>query len=148
MNQNKNIKIKNAAAAGKNSGDFFFNPQGDFYADNDFYAEEGQLSCDIYQDNESIIVKSTMAGVDPDNLDIAVSNDVLTIRGFRETDEETANDDFLSREIYWGAFSRSIVLPQEVEQKKVQASLKNGVLTIKLPKKYKTTAIKVKQLDD
>ncbi|MFA5905377.1 MAG: Hsp20/alpha crystallin family protein [Desulfobacula sp.] len=114
----------------------------------DWFSGEGQLSCDVYQTADSIIVKSTIAGVDQKNLDISVSNDILTIRGFREMNEEVADEDFFSRECYWGSFSRSIVLPQEIDSKKVSANLKNGILTIKLPKKYKTTSIKIRQSND
>ncbi len=124
---------------------FLFSRNSQSVSDEDgWLLGEGQLSCDVFQTPESIVVKSTMAGVDPKNLDIVISNDVLTIRGFREMEEEIDEADFYSRECYWGSFSRSIVLPQEVEQKKVKASLKNGILTIELPKKYKTTSIKVR----
>ena len=116
----------------------------------DWFAEdyEGQLSVDVYQTKDKIIVKSTIAGVKPDDLEIYIHNDLLTIRGFREEDTEVKESDFYSREIYWGSFSRSIVLPQEVDQNNVEAELKNGVLTIRLPKKYKSTSIEVKQLDE
>lgn len=127
--------------------DNFFNTDGDI-SNNDWFSGEAQLSCDVFEDKENIIIKSTMAGVDPKNLEISVSNDLLTIRGFRETDEEVDEKSYYSRECYWGAFSRSIVLPQEVDQKGIKASLKNGVLTVKLPKKYKTTSIKIKRLHD
>jgi len=110
------------------------------------WSGEAQLSCDVYQDKNNIIIKATMAGVDPKNLDIAVTNDLLTIRGFRELDEEVTDDNYYSRECYWGAFSRSIVLPQEVDQKNIKANLKNGILTVKLPKKYQTSSIKVRQI--
>ncbi|MFA5029892.1 MAG: Hsp20/alpha crystallin family protein [Patescibacteria group bacterium] len=129
------------------SSDFFLSPHEPHLEENIFNGE-GQLSCDIYQDRDHVIVKSTMAGVDPKNLDISVSNDLLTIRGYREMEEEVGDNDFYFREIYWGSFSRSIVLPQEVDHAKVQATLKNGVLTVKLPKKYKSASIKVKNLND
>lgn len=127
--------------------DFFAN-YGKFPETDDFFSSEGQLSCDVFSDEKNIIVKSTIAGVDPKNLDISVSNDLLTIRGFREARNKAGEADFYAREIYWGAFSRSIVLPQAVDQNKVSATLKNGVLTIILPKKYRVTAIKVKHLKD
>ena len=130
-----------------NQKSFFQDDQNDQEV-SDWMVGEAQLSCDVYHDSQYIVVKATMAGVDPKNLEISVSNDLLTIRGFREMDEEVEDNDFYCRECYWGAFSRSIVLPQEVEQKKVSASLKNGILTIKLPKKYKTTSIKIRQLDE
>jgi len=127
---------------------FFLNQPDQKDAVQDWFSGEGQLSCDVYQTNDSIVVKSTIAGVDPSNLDISVSNDILTIRGFREMSEEVAEADFFSRECYWGSFSRSIVLPQEIDSKRVSAGMKNGVLTIKLPKKYKTTSIKIRQSND
>ncbi|MFA6526233.1 MAG: Hsp20/alpha crystallin family protein [Candidatus Buchananbacteria bacterium] len=113
-----------------------------------WFSGEAQLSCDVFENENNIIVKSTVAGVKPENLEIAISNDLLTIRGFREDEDQVADDNYYCRECYWGAFSRSIVLPREVDQKKIDASLKNGVLTIKLTKKYKTSSIKVRQLSD
>ena len=127
---------------------FFLSKQHSANEDIDLFGGEGQLCCDIYQTKENIVVKSTIAGVDPKNLDISVSNDLLTIRGFREMDEEIKEDDFYCRECYWGTFSRFIVLPQQVDQIKAKATLKNGVLTVVLPKKYKTTSIRIRHLDD
>lgn len=130
------------------AGDDFFFSKNKPAEQDDFYADEGQLCCDVYQDAKNIIIKSTIAGVDPKDLDISVSNDLLTIRGWREMDEEIDDRNFFSRECYWGTFSRSIVLPQEVEQNKTKATLKNGILTIILPKKFHTSSIKVKNLDE
>lgn len=113
-----------------------------------WFSGEAQLSCDVFEDDANIIIKSTVAGVRPEDLEISISNDLLTIRGFREEDDQVADENYYCRECYWGAFSRSIVLPREVDQKKIDATLKNGVLTIKLVKKYKTSSIKVKQLND
>ena len=94
------------------------------------------------------VVEAAMAGVDPKNLDISVSNDLLTIRGHRESNKEVEEDNYYSREVYWGTFSRSIVLPQEVSQDKINASLKKGILIITLPKKYKNTSIKIDTVED
>lgn len=113
-----------------------------------FASGEGQLSCDVYADENNIIVKSALAGVDPQDLDISISNDLLTIRGQRQEDTTIKENDYFAREVYWGAFSRSIVLPQEIDQNRVKATLKKGLLTIILPKKYKNTAIKVEALED
>ncbi|NCN07731.1 Hsp20/alpha crystallin family protein [Candidatus Falkowbacteria bacterium] len=127
--------------------DFFLS--SNFSEDNDsFTGGEGQLSCDVYQNEDNIIVKSAMAGVDPKNLNISISNDLLTIRGYREEDSEIKDNNYFAREVYWGAFSRSIVLPQEINQNKVKASLKKGILTIILPKKYKNTSIQVESIED
>lgn len=113
---------------------------------NNWFSGEAQLSVDVYEDNSNIIIKSTVAGVNPEDLEISISNDLLTIRGQRYQEDDISEENYYSRECYWGAFSRSIVLPREVDQKKIDAYIKNGVLTIKLPKKYKTSSIKVKQL--
>lgn len=114
----------------------------------DLFSAEGQLCCDIYQTKDAIVIKSTMAGVDPKDLDISISNDLLTIRGSREFAENISEPDFYCRECYWGSFSRSIVLPQQVDQTKARSTLKNGILTIVLPKKYKTTSIRIRHLND
>lgn len=109
--------------------------------------EEGQLSIDIYQTPKNIVVKSTIAGVKPDDLEISLNNDMLTIRGKREMQENVENDNYLYRECYWGAFSRSVILPVEVKAEKIEAYLENGVLTITLPKAktMKQVSIKVKE---
>ena len=127
--------------------DFFLTPN--FAPENDnFTSDEGQLSCDVYADEDNIIVKSAMAGVDPKDLSISISNDLLTIRGYREDELEIKQSNYFAREVYWGAFSRSIVLPQEIDQNHVKATLKKGILTIILPKKYKNTTIQVESIED
>ena len=80
------------------------------------------------------MVKSTIAGVKPENIDISINNDMLTIRGKRLRREEIAEENYLIKECYWGGFSRSVILPVEVEADKVEAALDNGVLTVILPK--------------
>jgi len=106
---------------------------------------EGQLSVDVFQSKEDLVVVSTVAGVKPEDLEITLNNDVITIRGKRYQEKEVSPQDYFYQECYWGGFSRSIVLPVEVKPEKVQASLKNGVLTITMPKasKSRTVAVKV-----
>jgi len=106
--------------------------------------DEGQLSIDVFQTPDSIIVKSTIAGVKPGDIDISINNDMLTIRGKRESQEKIAEDNYLIKECYWGGFSRSIILPVEVEAENVEASLDNGVLTVKLPKAKSAKQISIK----
>lgn len=96
--------------------------------------DEGQLSIDVYQTPDKLVVKSTIAGVKPEDIDISINNDMLTIRGKRLSREEIAEENYLIKECYWGGFSRSVILPVEVEADKVEASLDNGVLTVILPK--------------
>jgi len=106
---------------------------------------EGQLTIDVYQTPNHIIIKSTIAGVNPEDIDITITNDMVTIRGKREKDEEIKAEDYYYQECYWGPFSRSVILPVDVEAENAEASLKNGILTIRLPKieKVKTKKIKV-----
>ena len=105
---------------------------------------EGQLLVDVYETDESIIVKSTISGVKPENLSISLHRDILTINGRREADALLKDAKCLLQECYLGSFSRSIILPEEVDNKKMQANLENGVLTIILEKVYKSSQIKIK----
>jgi HSP20 family protein len=107
---------------------------------------EGQLAIDVFQTNKKIIIKSTIAGVKPEDLKIALHNDLLTIKGQRSVKEDIKEEDYLYRECYWGSFSRSIILPAEVDNKRVEAELENGVLTITLYKNY-PSQIEVKVKD-
>ncbi|MBU1039151.1 Hsp20/alpha crystallin family protein [Patescibacteria group bacterium] len=114
----------------------------------EWYADEyeGQLSVDVYQTKDSLIVRSTIAGVKMEDLEITLNNDVITIRGKRYQADKVEPDDYFYQECYWGGFSRSIVLPVEVNPEGVKANLENGVLTIILPKsKTKEVSIKVEE---
>lgn len=104
----------------------------DDYDDNG--VADGQLTIDVYQTDTSIVIKSTIAGVKPDDVDVSISNDMITIKGERKQEEIIDEDNYYYQECYWGPFSRSIVLPMDVVTDKIDASLKNGILTIKLPK--------------
>ena len=98
-------------------------------------AEEGQLTVDIFDDGSHIVIQSTVAGVKPEDIDISLQDETLTIRGSRRRTQEVSEDNFYYKELYWGTFSRSIILPEEVDFQKADAVIKNGLLTIKLPKK-------------
>jgi len=95
---------------------------------------EGQLTIDMYQTDNEIVIKSTIAGVKPEDLDVAINNDMITVRGSRSNEEEVSGDNFYYQECYWGSFSRSVVLPVDVVPEKAEAALKNGILTVRLPK--------------
>jgi len=113
----------------------------------DWLAEsEGQLTIDVYQTPNEIVIKSTIAGVKPEDIDISITNDMITIKGRRQKDEEVKEEDYYYQECYWGPFSRSVILPVDVEVDKADASMKNGILTIRLPKveKVKTKKIIIK----
>lgn len=108
---------------------------------------EGQLSVDVYQTEEALVIKSTIAGVRPDDLDVTINNDLVTIRGQRRPEGEVRPDDYFYQECYWGGFSRSIVLPVEVRADQAEATLKNGVLTLILPKAEKGKVVSVAVAD-
>ncbi len=109
---------------------------------------EGQLVIDVYQTPSDIIIKSTVAGVRSEDLDITITNDMVTIKGKREKEEEIKTENYFYQECYWGSFSRSIILPEDIDAEKAEAALKNGILTVKLPKleKVKTKKLQVKTI--
>lgn len=106
--------------------------------------EEGQLTVDVYQTEEDIMIKSTIAGVTADDIDISITNEMVSIKGNRKPDEKIKQNNFYYQELYWGPFSRSIILPEEIDSDNAKASMKNGILTIKLPKLARTRIKKVK----
>ncbi|KKT60096.1 MAG: Protein containing Heat shock protein Hsp20 protein [Candidatus Azambacteria bacterium GW2011_GWC2_45_7b] len=106
--------------------------------------EEGQLTIDVWQTPDEIVVQAIVGGVKPEDLDVSVTHDMVTLRGKREKQREVSGNDYFYQELYWGAFSRSILLPQEVDADEAQATIKNGLLTIHLPKLDKARVAKLK----
>ncbi len=107
---------------------------------------EGQLNIDMYQTKDNVIIKSTIAGVRPEDIDITVANDMVTIKGSRKKDEVISQDDYFYQECYWGNFSRSVIIPVDIDSETIEADLKDGILTVIIPKaaKAKTKKVKVK----
>ena len=105
---------------------------------------EGQLAVDVFQTKESVVIKAPIAGVDPKQLEVAIAEDVVTIRGERVDDSVVDRENYYVQECYWGAFSRSIIMPVSVNADKAEASLKNGVLTIAIPKVIQDKVKKIK----
>lgn len=110
--------------------------------------QDGELTIDLYQTNGEIVVQSMIAGVLPENLSIMITRDTLTIKGKREENRSIKEGDYYVRELYWGSFSRTISLPEEVDPEEAEAIEKHGLLVIKLPKinKHKQTNLKVKSI--
>ena len=108
--------------------------------------EDGELTVDVYQTANDIVIKTMIAGVKPEDLDISITRDMVTIKGSREETREVDEGDYFTKELYWGTFSRTILLPQEIEVETAEALEKHGLLIIKLPKvdKGKQTKLKVK----
>lgn len=106
--------------------------------------QEGQLTVDVFQDDENIIIQSTIAGVSPDDLDVSITNDMVTIRGERRQSYDIDQEDYFYQECYWGTFSRSIILPVEIDADRAEAKIKNGILTIRIPKANTAVTRKLK----
>ncbi|MBI2591190.1 MAG: Hsp20/alpha crystallin family protein [Candidatus Brennerbacteria bacterium] len=107
---------------------------------------EGQLTVDVFQNENEIIIQSTIAGVNQEDLEININAESVSISGQRHREEKISEKDYFYQECFWGRFSRSVILPQEIDPEHSTAQLKNGVLTIRLPKvnREKTKKIKVK----
>lgn len=107
-------------------------------------SHEGQLTVDVYQTATHIIIKTLVAGVKRDDLDISISRDMVTIKGKREEERGIAESDYFHKELYWGAFSRAIVLPHEIDIEGSEATENLGMLIIKLPKTDKGRQTKLR----
>ncbi len=108
--------------------------------------EEGELPVDMYQTGDSIVIRAMVAGVSPDDLDISITRDMVTIKGRRDEIQEAADEDYYHRELFWGSFTRTLLLPEEVLIDEADAKEKHGLLEIVLPKvdKDRSTKLKVK----
>ncbi|MBI2068755.1 MAG: Hsp20/alpha crystallin family protein [Candidatus Yanofskybacteria bacterium] len=105
---------------------------------------EGHLTIDVFQTEDEVIIQSTIAGVDTNDLDISVTNDMVTIKGKRQPEDKIKPSDYYWQELYWGPFSRSIILPVDVDADAAKASMKNGLLTIRLPKMDRVRTKKIR----
>lgn len=99
---------------------------------------EAQLSLDVYETGEELVIQSTIAGVKAKDVDVSVENGVVTIRGNRQKPDKEEppfrERKYFYQECYWGPFSRQVILPEEVEETKIEANIKDGILTLKMPK--------------
>ena len=108
--------------------------------------QEGELPVDMYQTGDAVVIRALVAGVSPEDLDIAITRDMVTIKGLREEMQEAPDDDYYHRELFWGSFSRTLILPEEVLIDEAEAQEKHGLLEIRLPKvdKDRSARLKVK----
>ncbi len=111
-------------------------------------AAEGELAVDVYQTNDAIVIQAMVAGVSSEDLSISATRDMVTIKGKREAPKGIATENYFYQELYWGSFSRTILLPAEIETEDVEATERRGLLTIKLPKidKGRTQTVKIKSI--
>ncbi len=104
----------------------------------------GQLSVDMYDAGDSLVLISTAAGINSEDIDVTVEPDLITIRGERKREEKNSKN-YFHQECFWGKFSRTLVLPVPVKPDGVRANIKNGILTIYLAKaKEREKTVKVK----
>lgn len=94
---------------------------------------EAQLTVNVYQTDNELVLQSAIAGIKVENLDVLIEDDVITIKGNRANPLEEKGDYFIE-ECYWGPFSRKVILPVEVDSSRADAAMKDGILTIRIPK--------------
>jgi len=105
---------------------------------------EGELALDVYLTKDDVIVRTTIAGVRPEDINVAMHNDLLTIRGRRTDEAVEVGRQYIVQECHWGSFSRSVVLPVTVNPESAEAVMKNGVLTVTL-KRTEPKMVKVRE---
>lgn len=103
----------------------------------------GQLAVDVYETEEKLIVKARTAGVNKEDLDVSISDGILTISGTLSSGDDTDATNWHIQECYWGEFSRTLALPVAVKEDEVEAVLKDGVLTISFAKVKQEQAKKI-----
>lgn len=109
---------------------------------------DGQLAVDVLESREEVVVISTMAGADPDNIDVSIHGDVLTIKGSRKFPIEDDIFQHHYKECFWGNFSRTVILPVEVDSSKADAEYKNGVLVVKVPIDITSKKVPIKIVEE
>ncbi|MBI2415543.1 MAG: Hsp20/alpha crystallin family protein [Candidatus Kerfeldbacteria bacterium] len=126
------------------------NSQNEMWIDASSDGFDGQLAVDVFQDDTNLYVKAIVGGSRPEDIEVHLNNDLLTIKGKRvHSETEMLPEQYYIQECYWGGFSRSIILPVDVLNDQVEANIVDGVLSIRLPKskRPKNTRIPIKQLD-
>lgn len=112
----------------------------------EWFQPEGELAVDVFQTDTDIVIQSTIAGVKAEELDLSIENDVVTISGERKSPSEEGEKSYFYQECYWGPFSRQIILPEEVDFNLAEATMKEGIFSLRMPKlqRQKIRRIKVR----
>lgn len=103
----------------------------------------GQLAVDVYETDDKLVVKARTAGVNKEDLDVSISDGILTISGTLSSGDDTDATNWHIQECYWGEFSRTVALPVAVKEDEAAAALKDGVLSISFPKVQQEQAKKI-----
>lgn len=145
MDDKEPVGISEERAASKGNSAHNVSVKGDDWMEAESEID-GELTVDVYQTPEMIVVKSMIAGVRPEDLDVSITRDMVTIHGHREEERIIGPNDYLAHELYWGSFSRSFSLPEEIDVDEAEAVEKHGLLILKLPKldKKRESKLKVK----
>ncbi|MDB5239146.1 MAG: heat shock protein Hsp20, family protein [Candidatus Parcubacteria bacterium] len=135
------VKVTSSGKPARRSGDDDVVSWVDEESDKD-----AELTIDVYQTSDMVVVKSMIAGVRPEDLDVSITRDSVTLRGKREEERMSGDGDYLVQELYWGSFSRTVSLPEEIDVDEAEAIEKHGLLILKLPKldKKRQSKLKVK----
>lgn len=109
---------------------------------------EGELAVDVYQTDDTIVIQAMVAGVSLENLLVSITRETVTIKGKRTAPTGIDTGNYFHQELYWGSFSRTILLPVEVETEGIEATERRGLLTLKLPKidKGRVQTVKIKSV--
>jgi len=109
----------------------------------DWLKAEGQLAVDVYQTENEFCVQAPIAGVEPEDIEVSLENEMLIIRGERREPEKEKGGNYFYQECYWGPFSRQVILPEDIDTQRIKATLTKGILTIKIPRMRKIKKKKI-----
>jgi len=104
---------------------------------------QGQLAVDVYQTKNDVVVKAPVAGVEPEQIEIVVTSDSISIKGERYDETEVDQEGYHAQECYWGSFARRVILPVECDSEGADATFKKGILTVRIPKLRKAGSKRV-----
>jgi len=99
-----------------------------------WFESDGQLAVDVFETGKEFVIVSAVAGINIENLDVFVEKDILIIKGNRSNPASSGEKNYFYQECYWGPFSRKIILPENVDSSRIDASMDKGILIIKIPK--------------
>jgi len=111
-----------------------FVEDSEYEEESEWTTEEGRLVVDVYETEKDLVIQAAIAGIKTDDLDISLENDMMIIKGERIDPFASKSKKYFVRECYFGPFSREIILPREIDTSKIKAEIKDGILTIKMPK--------------
>jgi HSP20 family protein len=131
-NKSKKIKVKNENPTPKEKPEKKKEAKKD---SEEWIMPGGQLSVDVYETDKEFCVRAPIAGLEPDEIDVYAEDEMLIIKGERKEEGQEEGKNYFYQECYWGSFSRQIALPENVNAENIKASLRKGVLTVRIPKK-------------